>query len=66
MSQSTETHGKPLNTVLLTTVGLGSIRCDQSPVAMRLAARLASIKLTLLIRTSTTSRTTDSEYLLWA
>jgi hypothetical protein len=28
--------------------------------------RLASIKLTLLPRTSTTSRTTDSEYLCWA
>jgi len=33
---------------------------------MRLAARLASIKLTRLTRTSATGRTTDSEYLFWA
>jgi hypothetical protein len=49
---------------LLRSWGLGSIFCDQSPVPMRLAARLASIELTLLTRTSTASRTTDSEYLL--
>jgi hypothetical protein len=30
---------------------------------MRLAARLASVEFTLLPRTSTTGRTTDSEYL---
>jgi hypothetical protein len=66
MSQSTETLGNVLATVLLRFVGLGSICCDQSAVAMRLAARLASIKLTLLPRTSTASRTTDSEYLFWA
>jgi len=33
---------------------------------MRLGARLASTKLTLFPRSSTTSRTTDSEYLFWA
>jgi len=66
MSQSTETLGNVLDTVLLRIVGLGSICCDQSAVSMRLAARLASINLTLLPRTSTTSRTTDSEYLFWA
>jgi len=32
---------------------------------MRLAVPLTSIKLTRLTRTSTTSRTTDREYLLW-
>jgi hypothetical protein len=35
----------------------------QSTIPMRLCARLASSKLTLLPRSSTTSRTTDSEYL---
>ncbi len=33
---------------------------------MRLCARLACTKLTLLPRSSTTSRTTDSEYRFWA
>src|SRR5450631_1914163 len=66
MSQSTETLGNVLNTVLLRSWGLGSICCDQSAVTMRLVARLASIKLTFLPRTSTTSRTTDSEYPCWA
>src|ERR1700674_1940699 len=32
---------------------------------MRLGARLASTKLTLLPRSSTTSRTPDGEYLFW-
>ena len=42
------------------------ICCYQSSIPMRLCARLASSKLTLLRRSSTTSRTTDSEYLFWA
>jgi hypothetical protein len=33
---------------------------------MRLGARLATTKLTLRLRSSTTSWTTDSEYLFWA
>ncbi len=33
---------------------------------MRLGARLTSTKLTALPRSSTTSRTRDSEYLFWA
>jgi hypothetical protein len=33
---------------------------------MRFYAGLASTKLTLLPRSSTSSRTTDSEYLFWA
>jgi hypothetical protein len=45
--------------------GVSSICCDQSAVAMRLRAQLASAKRTLLPRSSTTSRTTDSEYLFW-
>ena len=40
--------------------------CDQSAVAMRLKARLASGKLALFTRRNTTSRTRDSEYLFWA
>src|SRR6266851_8515829 len=45
---------------------LGSICCDQSADTMRLGARLASTKLTLLPRSSTTSRTRDGEYLFGA
>ena len=43
-----------------------SICCGQSAVTMWVGARLASCKLTLFTRCSTTSRTTDSEYLFWA
>src|ERR1700720_4768677 len=42
------------------------ICCYQSSIPMRLCARLASSELTLLPRSSTTSRTTDSEYLFGA
>jgi hypothetical protein len=49
-------------------MGIGelSVCCDQSAVPMRLVARLASVKLALLPRSGTTSRTRDSEYLFWA
>ena len=47
-------------------VVLRSILCDPYPVAMRIGARLASAKFTLLPRSSPTSRTSDSEYLFWA
>jgi hypothetical protein len=40
--------------------GLTQIFCDRSAVAMRLGARLATTKLTLLPRSSTTSWTTES------
>jgi len=45
---------------------LGSIFCNQAAISMRVGARLARTKLTLLSRGSTTSRTTDSEYLFCA
>ena len=48
------------------TAEFGSICCNQSAVAMRLGARLASAKLALLSRSSATSRTTYGEYLFWA
>ena len=48
------------------TAEFGSICCNQSAVAMRLGARLASTKLALLSRSSATSRTMYSEYLFWA
>jgi hypothetical protein len=53
--------GSVLNNALL---GL-RIFCDHSAVAMRIGAGLASAKLTLLPRSSTTSRTRDSECLFW-
>ena len=40
--------------------------CYQSAVAMRIGARLASGKFALFPRSSTTSRTANSEYLLRA
>jgi hypothetical protein len=43
-------------------VGSG-IRCNQASVTMRIGARLAAGKLTLLPRSGSTGRTTDSEYL---
>jgi serine/threonine protein kinase len=44
----------------------GSICCDQSAVAMRLCSGQPSTNLTLLPRSSATSRTTHREYLFWA
>jgi hypothetical protein len=38
-------------------------RCDQTAVQMRLGARVASAKLTLLSRRGPTGRTSDSEHL---
>ena len=40
--------------------------CYQSAIAMRIGARLASAKFTLLPRSGSTSRTANSEYLFWA
>jgi hypothetical protein len=41
---------------------MGSIGCDQSAVAVRLSARLACTKLTLLTRSRATRRTLDGKY----
>ena len=46
--------------------GHGSIFCNHSAVAMRLRARLASVKLTSYPWRSTTSWTTNSEYSFWS
>jgi hypothetical protein len=51
--------------VLLRSWVAAQFYCDQSAVAMRLCAGLTSAKLALLSRSSTTSRTGDSEYLFW-
>jgi hypothetical protein len=42
------------------------VLCYQSAVAMRVGARLASAKFTLLPRSGSTGRTANSEYLFWA
>jgi hypothetical protein len=42
------------------------VLCYQSAVAMRVGARLASAKFTLLPRSGSTGRTANREYLLWA
>jgi hypothetical protein len=46
--------------------GVESIGCDQSAVAMRICAGLASSKLTLSPRGGTTGRTTEGKYLFLA
>src|ERR1035438_1878262 len=45
---------------------LGLVFCDQSAVEMWIGTRLAGAKFTLLSRSGPTSRTSNSEHLLWA
>ena len=46
--------------------GVFSVGCDQSAVAVRIIAWLATDEFTLLFRFGTASRTLHGEYLLWA